>query len=35
MKENKSENDLVKLQHLDLEISLIDIYQDVNFNDKE
>lgn len=34
-REYKSENDLVKLQHLDLEISLIDIYQDVNFNDKE
>ena len=34
-REYKSENDLVKLQHLDLEISLIDLYQDVNFNDKE
>jgi hypothetical protein len=34
-REYKSENDLVKLQHLDLEISLIDIYQDINFNDKE
>ncbi|MGB3419377.1 MAG: Uma2 family endonuclease [Dolichospermum sp.] len=34
-REYKSENDLVKLQHLDLEISLIDLYQDVNFDDKE
>ncbi len=34
-REYKSENDLVKLQHLDFEISLVDIYQDVNFNDKE
>ncbi|KHG38879.1 MULTISPECIES: Uma2 family endonuclease [Aphanizomenon] len=34
-REYKSENDIVKLQHLDFEISLIDIYQDVNFEDKE
>jgi Uma2 family endonuclease len=34
-REYKSENDIVKLQHLDFEISLIDIYQDVNFDDKE
>lgn len=34
-REYKSEDDIVKLQHLDFEISLIDIYQDVNFEDKE
>jgi Uma2 family endonuclease len=34
-REYKSENDIVKLQHLDFEISLIDIYQDVNFEDRE
>ncbi len=34
-REYKSENDIVKLQHLDWEISLVDIYQDVNFEDKE
>ncbi|MFM6753082.1 MAG: Uma2 family endonuclease, partial [Dolichospermum sp.] len=34
-REYKSENDIVKLQHLDFEISLVDIYQDVNFEDKE
>ncbi|QSV53158.1 MAG: Uma2 family endonuclease [Dolichospermum sp. UKL201] len=34
-REYKSENDLVKLRHLDFEISLVDIYQDVNFDDKE
>lgn len=34
-REYKSENDLVKLQYLDFEISLVDIYQDVNFEDKE
>ncbi|MTJ53911.1 hypothetical protein FJR38_15290 [Anabaena sp. UHCC 0253] len=34
-REYKSENYLVKLQHLDFEISLVDIYQDVNFDDKE
>lgn len=34
-REYKSENDIVKLQHLDFEISLVDIYQDVNFDDKE
>jgi len=34
-REYKSEDDIVKLQHLDFEISLVDIYQDVNFEDKE
>ena len=34
-REYKSEDDIVKLQHLDFEISLVDIYQDVNFDDKE
>ncbi|MDB9488752.1 Uma2 family endonuclease [Dolichospermum circinale CS-537/01] len=34
-REYKSENDVVKLQHLYFEISLIDIYQDVNFEDQE
>jgi Uma2 family endonuclease len=34
-REYKSENDIVKLQYLDFEISLVDIYQDVNFDDKE
>ena len=34
-REYKCENDIVKLQHLDFEISLVDIYQDVNFDDKE
>jgi Uma2 family endonuclease len=34
-REYKCENDIVKLQHLDFEISLIDIYQDVNFEDRE
>ena len=29
------ENDIAKFQYLDFELSLIDIYQDVNFNDKE
>jgi Uma2 family endonuclease len=34
-REYKSEDDIVKLQYLDFEISLVDIYQDVNFDDKE
>jgi Uma2 family endonuclease len=34
-REYKSENDIIKLSHLDFELSLIDIYQDVNFEDKE
>jgi Uma2 family endonuclease len=34
-REYKSENDIVKLKHLDFEISLVDIYQDVNFQDQE
>ena len=34
-REYKLENDIIKLQHLDFEISLIDIYQDVNFEDQE
>ena len=34
-REYKSKNDIVKLQYLDFEISLVDIYQDANFNDKE
>ena len=34
-REYKCENDIVKLQHLNFELSLIDIYQDVNFDDKE
>lgn len=34
-REYKSEDDIVKLQHLDFEISLVDIYQDVNFEEKE
>ncbi|MFN6229760.1 MAG: Uma2 family endonuclease [Dolichospermum sp.] len=34
-REYKSEDDIVKLQHLDFEISVVDIYQDVNFDDKE
>ena len=34
-REYKSENDIVRLQYLDFEISLVDIYQDVNFDDKE
>ncbi|AFW95565.1 putative restriction endonuclease [Anabaena sp. 90] len=34
-REYKCENDIVKLQYLDFEISLVDIYQDVNFDDKE
>ncbi|MBD2387059.1 Uma2 family endonuclease [Cylindrospermum sp. FACHB-282] len=34
-REYKSEDDIVKLQHLDFEISLVEIYQDVNFQDKE
>ena len=35
IQEYKSENDIVELQHLDFEISLTDIYQDVNLEDKE
>lgn len=34
-REYKSENDIIKLQYLDFEISLVDIYQDVNFDDRE
>ena len=34
-REYKSENDIIRLQYLDFEISLVDIYQDVNFDDKE
>jgi Uma2 family endonuclease len=34
-REYKCEDDIVKLQHLDFEISLVDIYQDVNFEDKK
>ncbi len=34
-REYKSENDIIKLQYLDFEISLVDIYQDVNFQDQE
>ncbi|MBO1065905.1 MULTISPECIES: Uma2 family endonuclease [Nostocales] len=34
-REYKCENDIVKLQYLDFEISLVDIYQDVNFEDRE
>jgi len=34
-REYKSEDDIVKLQHLDFELSLVDIYQDVNFEDRE
>ncbi|MDB9451790.1 Uma2 family endonuclease [Dolichospermum circinale] len=34
-REYKCENDIVKLQYLDFKISLVDIYQDVNFDDKE
>ena len=34
-REYKSENDVVKLKHLDFEISLVDIYQDVNFQDQK
>ncbi|MBE9230995.1 Uma2 family endonuclease [Cuspidothrix issatschenkoi LEGE 03284] len=33
-REYKSENDIIKLQYLDFEISLVDIYQDVNFDDR-
>ena len=32
-REYKSENDIIKLQYLDFEISLIEIYQDVDFGD--
>ena len=34
-REYKFENDIIKLQYLDFEISLVDIYQDVNFEDQE
>ena len=34
-REYKLENDIIKLKHLDIELSLIDIYQDVNFEDQE
>jgi Uma2 family endonuclease len=34
-REYKSENDFVRLQHIEFEIGLVDIYQDVNFADKE
>jgi hypothetical protein len=34
-REYKCKDDIVKLQHLDFEISLVDIYQDVNFEDKK
>ncbi|AFZ14814.1 protein of unknown function DUF820 [Crinalium epipsammum PCC 9333] len=34
-REYKSESDLIKLQHLEFEIGLVDIYQDVAFTEKE